>query len=112
MKTGKINFLLDMDVTLTLVKVGNLKGNTPIREQIVLTGVIGHKVHTFDKIRATILGNEEIRHTMYVVKDEEILGIDFLKKYRTKCDHAKEILRIGSVNLKLHPSEIYSNASQ
>ncbi|KAL6258239.1 hypothetical protein P5V15_010169 [Pogonomyrmex californicus] len=45
---------------------------------------------------------------MYIVKDdflvvyEGILGIDFLKKHRPKCDHAKEILRIGSVNLKLH----------
>ncbi|KAL6268305.1 hypothetical protein P5V15_001426 [Pogonomyrmex californicus] len=50
---------------------------------------------------------------MYVVKDdfpiayEGILGIDFLKKYRAKCDHAKEILRIGSVNLKLHLHKKY-----
>ncbi|KAL6254102.1 hypothetical protein P5V15_014722 [Pogonomyrmex californicus] len=66
-----MNFLLDTGATLILVKMGNLKGNTPVREeQIALTGVTGHKVHTFDKIRVTIVfGNEEIRHTMYVVND-------------------------------------------
>ncbi|KAL6263058.1 hypothetical protein P5V15_005855 [Pogonomyrmex californicus] len=110
-----MNFLLDTGATLTLVKVRNLKGNTPVREkQIALTGVTGHKIHTLRRIRATIiLGKEEIRHIMYVVKDdfpvayEEILGIDFLKKHRAKCDHAKEILRIESVNLKLHPYKKY-----
>ncbi|KAL6255524.1 hypothetical protein P5V15_013862 [Pogonomyrmex californicus] len=50
---------------------------------------------------------------MYVIKDdfpvayEGILGIDFLKKHRTKCDHAKEILQIGSINLKLHSHKKY-----
>ncbi|KAL6257758.1 hypothetical protein P5V15_011376 [Pogonomyrmex californicus] len=50
---------------------------------------------------------------MYVIKDdflvayEGILGIDFIKKHRAKCDHAKEILRIGSVNLKLYPHKKY-----
>jgi len=83
-----MSFLLDTGATLTLIKVGYLKGNTLIREkQLVLTGVNGHKIYTLGKIKATvILGNREIRHTMHVVKDdflidyEGILGIDFLTK--------------------------------
>jgi len=56
-------------------------------KRIALMGVTGHKIYTLGKIRATIpLGEQKIRHTMYVVKDdfpidyEGILGIDFLTK--------------------------------
>ncbi|KAL6253474.1 hypothetical protein P5V15_012708 [Pogonomyrmex californicus] len=71
-KKGKTSFLLDTGATLTLIKVGNLKGNTLMREErFALTGVTGHKIHTLGKIRATItLGDREIRHIMYVVRDD------------------------------------------
>jgi len=106
-----MNFLLDTGATLTLIKVGHLKGDTLIHEkQLALTGVTGHKLYTLGKIRATvILGNPEIRHTMHVVKDdfpidyEGILGIDFLTKQRAKCDHGKRQIRISNVTFKLHP---------
>jgi len=58
--------------TLTLIKIGNLKGDTKMRdERIVLTGVTGQTTkYIFGKIRATIpLEEQKIRHTMYVVKD-------------------------------------------
>ncbi|KAL6267939.1 hypothetical protein P5V15_001007 [Pogonomyrmex californicus] len=63
-KKRKTSFLLDTGATLTLIKVGNLKGNTLMREErLALTGVTGHKIHTLGKIRATItLGDREIRH--------------------------------------------------
>jgi len=112
-KRGRTSFLLDTGATLTLVKIGNLKGDTKMRdERIALTGVTGHKIYTLGKIRATIpLGEHKIRHTMYVVKDdfpidyEGILGIDFLTKQQAKCDHGKKKLRIGDVTLKLHPHQ-------
>ena len=117
-KRGKINLLLDTGATITLLKVGNLKGETPIRdERMTLTGVTGHKIHTLGKLRATIkLGDEEIRHTVYVVKDnfpidyEGILGIDFLKKHRAKCDHGRKQLRIGNATLKLRPYQKFQLA--
>ncbi|KAL6259364.1 hypothetical protein P5V15_009281 [Pogonomyrmex californicus] len=55
------------------------------------------------------LGKEEIRHSIYVVRDdfpmdyEGILGIDFLAKQKARCDHGKKILSIGKTNLKLQP---------
>jgi len=110
-KKGKMSFLLDTGATLTLIKVGHLKGDTLIREkQLALTGVTGHKIYTLGKIRATVtLGKREIRHTMHVVKDdfpidyEGILGIDFLTKQRAKCDHGRRQVRIGDETFKLHP---------
>jgi len=111
-KKEKTSFFLDTGATLTLVKIGNLKDDTKMRdERIALTGVTGHKIYTLGKIRATIpLGEQKIRHTMYVVKDdfidyEGILGIDFLTKQQTKCDYGKKKLRIGDVTLKLHPHQ-------
>jgi len=77
-KKGKTSFLLDTAATLTLVKIGNLKGDTKMRdERIALTGVTGHKIYTLGKIRATIpLGEQKIRHTMYVVKDDFPIDYD------------------------------------
>jgi len=106
-----MSFLLDTGATLTLIKVGHLKGNTLIREkQLALTGVTGHKIYTLGKIKATIIvGNREIRHTMHVIKNdfpidyEGILGNDFLTKQRAKRDHGKGLVRIGEANFKLHP---------
>jgi len=110
-KKGRMSFLLDTGATLTLIKIGYLKGDTLIRERpLALTGVTGHKIYTLGKIKATItIGNREIRHIMHVVKDdfpinyEGILGIDFLTKQRAKCDHGKGRVRIGEVSFKLHP---------
>lgn len=112
-KKGQVSFLLDSGATLTLIKIGNLNGDTVMREEkMALTGVTGHKIHTLGKIRATItLGTREVRHTIYVVRDdfpidyEGILGIDFLKKQKVKCDHGKSKLRIGEVDFKLRPYE-------
>jgi len=106
-----MSFLLDTGATLILIKVGQLKGDTLIREKkLALTGVTGHQIYTLDKIKATVfLGNREIRYTMHVVKDdfpidyEGTLGIDFLTKQRAKCDHGKGRVRIGKINFKLHP---------
>ncbi|KAL6258277.1 hypothetical protein P5V15_008350 [Pogonomyrmex californicus] len=79
-------------------------------ERLALTGVTGHKIHILGKIRATItLGDREIRHTMYVVRDdfpinyEGILGLDFLNKQQAKCDHGKKQVRIGNTTFKLYP---------
>jgi len=112
-KRGETRFLLDTGATLTLVKIDNLKGETKMRdERITLTRVTGHTIYTLGKIRATIsLGEQKIRHTMYVVKDDYpidykgILGIDFLRKQQAECDHRKKKLRIGDVTLKLHPHQ-------
>jgi len=102
-KKGRMSFYTS--ATLTLIKVGYLKGDTLIREkQLALTGVTGHKIYTLGKIKATVIvGNREIRHTMHVVKDdfpidyEGILGNDFLTKQRVKCDHGKGLVRIGKL---------------
>lgn len=91
--------------------MGNLKGNTKVyEEQIPLIELTGHRIHILGKIRATIiLGNREVRHTMYVVKDDfpidykGILGIDFLKKQHAKCDHGRQQLHIGKITFKLYP---------
>jgi len=73
---------------------------------MTLTGVTEHKIHTIRKIRATIpLRNRNIRHTIYVVKDDfpidydGILGIDFLQQ--PTCDLGKKRLRIGNKTLRL-----------
>ncbi|KAL6254796.1 hypothetical protein P5V15_014130 [Pogonomyrmex californicus] len=99
-KKGKTSFLLDTSATLTLIKVGNLKGNTLMHEErLALTGVTGHKIHTLGKIRAMItLGDREIRHTMYVVRDDfpinykGILGLDFLNKQQATTEKNKSVL--------------------
>lgn len=108
-KNGTMSFLLDTGATLTLIKVGRLKGNTQMKEER-MTGITGHKIQTLGKIKVTIiLEDQEIKHIMYVVKDdfpidyEGILGIDFLKKQQAKCDHGRAQLRIGKVTHKLHP---------
>ncbi|KAL6253635.1 hypothetical protein P5V15_015450 [Pogonomyrmex californicus] len=67
-----------------------------------------HCLHTLGKVKLTIkLGKEEIRHSVYVVRDdfpmEGILGIDFLAKQKARCDHGKKILSIDKTNLKLQP---------
>ncbi|XP_012529181.1 uncharacterized protein K02A2.6-like [Monomorium pharaonis] len=106
------------DATITLLKVGNLKSETPIHEEcMTLTGVTGHKIHTLRKLRSTIkLGDKEIRHTVYVVKDdfsidyEGIHGIDFLKKHSTKCDHGRKQMRISNATLKLRPFQKFKLA--
>jgi len=55
MKKSRINLLLDTGATLTLIKVGNLKSKTFIREKpMALTGVTGHQIKTIGKIRATM----------------------------------------------------------
>ncbi|KAL6260850.1 hypothetical protein P5V15_008378 [Pogonomyrmex californicus] len=100
-KKGKMSFLLDTDATLTLIKAGNLKGNTLMREErLALTEITGHKIHTLGKMKAPItLEDREIRRTMYVVRDdfpinyEEIMGLDFLNKQQAKCDHSKKQYR-------------------
>jgi len=71
-KKGRMSFLLDTGATLTLIKVGHLKGDTLIREkQLALTGMTGHKIDTLGKIKATvIIGDREIRHTIHVIKDD------------------------------------------
>ncbi|KAL6252063.1 hypothetical protein P5V15_010194 [Pogonomyrmex californicus] len=96
-KKGKATFLLDTGAILTLMKIRNFKSETPVREKrIALIGMTGHKIHTLGKVKLTIkLGKEEIRHLVYVVRDnfpmdyEGILGIDFLAKQKAKCDHGK-----------------------
>ncbi|XP_039315510.1 uncharacterized protein LOC113006333 [Solenopsis invicta] len=111
-----LSLLLDTGATITLIKVGSLKGETKMREErMTLTGVTGHKIHTIGKIRATInIGNQKIRHTMHVVKDdfpidyEGILGIDFLNKQGAKCDHGKKQVRIGEAIFKLHPHKKFT----
>ncbi|XP_071580550.1 uncharacterized protein [Temnothorax nylanderi] len=108
-KKGKTNFLLDSGAILTLIKVGNLKGDTMVREKrLTLTGVTGHKIHTLGKIKATVdLGNQKIRHTMYVVEDdfpidyEGILGNDFLTKRKAVISHATKQVHIGRVTFKV-----------
>jgi len=102
---------LNTEATFTLIKLRNLKDETPVRgERMLLTGVMGHKTHTIGKIRATIpLEHRRIRHTIYVVKNdfpkeyEGILGIDFLLKQKAKCDLDKRQLRIGDEIFKLLP---------
>jgi len=55
-RRGQTNFLLDSGATLTLIKIGKLKGDTQVRkEKMTLTGVTGHKIHTLGKIRATVI---------------------------------------------------------
>lgn len=90
-KSGKMSFLLDTEATLTLMKVGTLKSDTQMREEcLALTQVTGHKIYTLGEIRATMKGDRNMRHSIYVVKDDfsidydGILGIDFLKKQRAK----------------------------
>jgi len=67
-----------------------------MREERILIGVTGHKIHTIGKIRATIpLWNRKIHHTIYVVKNfpidyEGILRIDFLQKQQALCDLGKK----------------------
>jgi len=52
-KGGKTSLLLD-GATLTLIKLRNLKDETPVREErVVRIGVTRHKTHTIRKIRAT-----------------------------------------------------------
>lgn len=96
-----------------MIKIGKLKDDTPMYEEaLALTGVTEHQLHTLGKIRGKItitLRGKKIRHTIYVVKDdfpiayEGILGIDFLKKHRAKCDHGRKQVRIGDAVLKLYP---------
>ncbi|KAL6264169.1 hypothetical protein P5V15_004249 [Pogonomyrmex californicus] len=113
-KKGKATFLLDTGATLILIKIENFKSETPVHEKrIALTGVTGHKIHTLGKVKLTIkLGKEEIRHSVYVVRDdffmdyEGILGIDFLAKQKARCDHGKKILSIGKTNLKLQYQKV------
>lgn len=108
-KRGKVRLLLDTNAAITFLKVDNLKGETwMLPERLMLTGVTGHTIHTLGKIKATIkLRGREVRYTIYVMKDdfpieyERILGIDFLKKQKTKCDHEKDQVRIGKTILPL-----------
>ncbi|EFN70790.1 hypothetical protein EAG_11687, partial [Camponotus floridanus] len=87
--------LYDSGSTNSLIKLKNLKDETPVYEKkIALTGISGHKLYTLGKIYATITINKRaIKHAFYVVKDdiaiehEGILGIDFLKKQTAICDY-------------------------
>ncbi|XP_071571270.1 uncharacterized protein [Temnothorax nylanderi] len=106
-----MDFLVDSGATLTLIKVGNLKGKTMVREKrLALTGVTGHQIHALGKIKATVdLGSKKIRRTMYVVKDdfpidyEGILGNDFLTKHKADISNTSKQLKIGKATFKLRP---------
>ena len=67
---SRINLLLDIEATLTLIK-GNLKGETLIQEKpMALTDVTGHQVKTIEKVRAKMrLDDKEIRHIMHIVRN-------------------------------------------
>lgn len=103
--------LYDSGSTISLIKLKLLKDEVPVYEnKIALTGVIGHQIHTFGKMYATIkMGDQEIKHPIYVVKDDFpiehdiILGIDFLRKHSITCDYRRAELKIGNSTLKLHP---------
>ena len=58
----KKDLLLDTGATLTLIKVGNLKGETLIQEKpMAFTGVTGNQVKIIGKVRATMrLGDKKI----------------------------------------------------
>jgi len=86
-KKGKTSFLLDTGATLTLVKIGNLKGDTKMRdERIALTGVTGHKIYTLGKIRAT----KNMSHNIYGKRfSYRLRRIDFLTKQQAKCDRKR-----------------------
>jgi len=66
-KREKTSFFLDTGATLTLIKLRNLKNETPMREErMILIGVTEHKIYIIGKINATIaLRNRRIRHTIY-----------------------------------------------
>jgi len=104
-KREHINMLYDSCSTISLMKLEKLKDDTLIYEnKIALTGITGHKIHTLGKVYATINVDEHtIKHAFYVVKDdfpieyERILGIDFLRKQKAKCDLGKKQLRIGDI---------------
>lgn len=107
-KVGKVNLLCDTGVAISLIKVGNLKGETTITEdKIVLTGVTGHKIHPI-RINVTInLRYGKLKQTVcrerrfsYGIR---ILGIDFLKEQETICNYARKQLRIGWNILRLYP---------
>ncbi|XP_070526497.1 uncharacterized protein [Cardiocondyla obscurior] len=112
-KQKKITFLLDSGATITIIKVGKLKGNTPLNEhKLTLTGVTGHKAITLGRIKATInLGRTEIIHKAHIVKDnfpvdyEGILGMDFLEKQGAVCDLKRSTLTMGNAVFKLMPYE-------
>ncbi|XP_071651733.1 uncharacterized protein [Temnothorax longispinosus] len=54
-KREKINLLFDPGAAVSIIKVKHLKGETIIEEdEMALTGVTGHKIHTIGKFTATI----------------------------------------------------------
>ena len=110
-RSGEINMLFDSGATLSLIKVKNLKGKTRISpEKITLAGITGHKMYTIGSMQAHInIGEQVLRHTMYVVKDDfpmeydGILGLDFMKNHRVICDYDKQQLNIAGVTFKIKP---------
>jgi len=68
MKKGKTSFLLDTGATLTLVKIGNLKGNNKMRTNSVNWSNGSQNIHPWENSNNYPLGEQKIRHTMYVVK--------------------------------------------
>jgi len=105
--------LYDSGSTISLIKLKNLKDDTPIYEdKINLTGVTRHQIQNISKIYATIKINvHKLKHVIHVVRDDfpieqdGILGIDFLRRQSAKCDYTRNIIKIGGNTFKLHPSE-------
>ena len=103
----KKDLLLDTGATLTLIKVGNLKGETLIWEKpIAFIDVTGHQVDN-RKSKSNGTFRRQGNTTYHACRErlfsyEEILGMDFLQKHKIKSDQ-KNYLQIDGISLKLHP---------
>ena len=108
---NKIEFLFDTGATISLIKLKTLTDETEIiEERIKLTGISGHSINTIGKAYIHILVDEKPRrHPVYVTRDDVpfdydgILGVDFIRKNRAKCNYDTKQVIIGDIRFKLYP---------
>jgi len=103
-----MSFLLDAGATLTLIKVGHLKGDTLIRKkQLALTGMTGHKIYTLGKIKATVI----LENPTHYARSERRLPNRlrgntrdrFPNKTTSEMQSWKRASTQGEISFKLHP---------
>lgn len=110
-----VQLLLDTGADVSLLKAGKLKDHSIINKEIIveLKGISEQPIYTLGTccILIKLENNKTVTHSFHIVSDnlpiknDGLLGRDFLQKYRAKIDYEKETLFFNGNYFKILPSE-------
>ncbi len=116
-KNSVVRLLLDTGADVSLLKAGRIEDDSVINKEIIveLKGISEQPIYTLGTCFISIkLENEKtLKHEFHVISDSKsikndgLLGRDFLQKYKAKIDYEKESVNFENNHFKLLPSETF-----